>query len=52
MTLSVLAFELLYASSMSAIGSATSTPVFMALFAIAGAVLTLVLREQAAPVAH
>ena len=52
MTLSVLAFELLYASSMSAIGSATSTPVFMALFAIAGAALTFVLREQAAPVAH
>lgn len=52
MTLSVLAFELLYASSMSAIGSATGTPVFMALFAIAGAVLTFVLREQAAPVAR
>ena len=52
MTLSVLAFELLYASSMSAIGSATSTPVFMALFAIAGAVLTLVLREQTVPSAH
>lgn len=52
MTLSVLAFELLYASSMSAIGSATSTPVFMALFAIAGAALTFVLREQAAPVAR
>lgn len=52
MTLSVLAFELLYASSMSAIGAATSTPVFMALFAIAGAVLTFVLREQAAPVAR
>ena len=52
MTLSVLAFELLYASSMSAIGSATSTPVFMALFAIAGAALTFVLREQTAPVAR
>ena len=52
MTLSVLAFELLYASSMSAIGSATITPVFMALFAIAGAALTFVLREQAAPVAR
>ena len=52
MTLSVLAFELLYASSMSAIGSATSTPIFTALFAFAAAVLTFVLREQAAPVAR
>lgn len=52
MTLSVLAFELLYASSMNATGSATITPVFMALFAIAGAVLTLVLREQTVPSAH
>lgn len=52
MVLSVLAFELLYASSMSAIGSASSTPVFMALFAIAAAALTFVLREQTAPVAH
>lgn len=52
MVLSVLAFELLYASSMSAIGSATSTPVFMALFAIAAAALTFVLREQTVPSAH
>ena len=52
MTLSVLAFELLYASSMSAIGSATSTPAFMALFAIAAAALTFVLREQTVPSAH
>ncbi len=52
MTLSVLAFELLYANMMNAIGSATSTPVFMALFAIAAAALTFVLREQTAPAAH
>lgn len=52
MTLSVLAFELLYASSMNTIGSATSTPAFTALFAIAAAVLTFVLRDQAAPMAR
>lgn len=52
MTLSVLAFELLYASSMNAIGSATGTPAFMALFAIAAAALTFVLREQTVPSAH
>lgn len=52
MVLSVLAFELLYANMMSAIGSAAITPIFTALFAIAAAVLTFVLREQAAPVVH
>ena len=52
MVLSVLAFELLYANMMSAIGSAAITPIFTALFAIAAAVLTFVLREQTAPSAH
>lgn len=52
MVLSVLAFELLYANMMSAIGSAATTPIFTALFAIAAAVLTFVLREQTAPTAH
>ena len=52
MVLSVLAFELLYANMMSAIGSAATTPIFTALFAIAAAVLTFVLREQTAPSAH
>lgn len=52
MVLSVLAFELLYANMMSAVGSPATTPIFMALFAIAAAVLTFVLREQAAPTAH
>lgn len=52
MTLSVLAFELLYANMMSAIGSAATTPIFTALFAIAAAVLTFVLREQTVPSAH
>lgn len=52
MVLSVLAFELLYANMMSAVGSAATTPIFTALFAIAAAVLTFVLREQPAPSAH
>lgn len=52
MVLSVLAFELLYVNMMSAIGSAATTPIFTALFAIAAAVLTFVLREQAVPSAH
>lgn len=52
MVLSVLAFELLYANMMSAIGSGATTPIFTALFAIAAAVLTFVLREQPAPSAH
>lgn len=52
MVLSVLAFELLYANMMSAIGSAAITPIFTALFAIAAAVLTFVLREQTVPSAH
>ena len=52
MVLSVLAFELLYANMMSAIGSAATTPIFTALFAIAAAVLTFVLHEQTAPSAH
>ena len=52
MALSVLAFELLYANMMSAVGSPATTPIFMALFAIAAAVLTFVLREQTAPTAH
>lgn len=52
MTLSVLAFELLYANMMSAIGSAATTPIFTALFAIAAGVLTFVLREQTVPSAH
>ena len=52
MVLSVLAFELLYANMMSAIGSAAITPIFTALFAIAAAVLTFVLHEQAALSAH
>lgn len=52
MVLSVLAFELLYANMMSAIGSAATTPIFTALFAIAAAVLTFVLREQTVPSAH
>lgn len=52
MMLSVLAFELLYANMMSAVGSPATTPIFMALFAIAAAVLTFVLREQTAPTAH
>lgn len=52
MVLSVLAFELLYANMMSAIGSAAITPIFTALFAIAAAALTFVLREQTAPSAH
>lgn len=46
MVLSVLAFELLYANMMSTVGSPATTPIFMALFAIAAAVLTFVLREQ------
>lgn len=52
MVLSVLAFELLYANMMNAVGSPATTPIFMALFAVAAAVLTFVLREQAAPSAH
>lgn len=52
MVFSVLAFELLYANMMSAVGSPATTPIFMALFAIAAAVLTFVLREQTAPTAH
>lgn len=52
MVLSVLAFELLYANMMSAIGSAATTPIFTALFAIAAAVLTFVLCDQAAPMAR
>lgn len=52
MVLSVLAFELLYANMMSAIGSAATTPIFTALFAIAAAALTFVLREQTVPSAH
>lgn len=52
MVLSVLAFELLYANMMSAIGSAATTPIFTALFAIAAAALTFVLREQTALSAH
>ena len=52
MVLSVLAFELLYANMMSAIGSGATTPIFTALFAFAAAVLTFVLREQTAPSAH
>ena len=52
MVLSVLAFELLYANMMSAVGSPATTPIFMALFAVAAAVLTFVLREQATPSAH
>lgn len=52
MVLSVLAFELLYANMMSAIGSAATTPIFTALFAVAAAVLTFVLREQTVPSAH
>ena len=52
MVLSVLAFELLYVNMMSAIGSAATTPIFTALFAIAAAVLTFVLREQTVPSAH
>ena len=52
MVLSVLAFELLYANMMSAIGSAAITPIFTALFAIAAAALTFVLREQTVPSAH
>lgn len=52
MVLSVLAFELLYANMMSAIGSAATTPIFTALFAIAAAVLTFVLREQTVPSAR
>lgn len=52
MVLSVLTFELLYANMMSAVGSPATTPIFMALFAIAAAVLTFVLREQTAPTAH
>lgn len=52
MTLSVLAFELLYANMMSAIGSAAITPIFTALFAIAAAALTFVLREQTVPSVH
>ena len=52
MVLSVLAFELLYANMMSAVGSPATTPIFMALFAIAAAVLTFVLREQTVLSAH
>ena len=52
MVLSVLAFELLYVNMMSAIGSAATTPIFTALFAIAAAVLTFVLREQTVLSAH
>lgn len=52
MVLSVLAFELLYANMMSAIGSGATTPIFTALFAIAAAVLTFVLREQIIPSAR
>ena len=52
MVLSVLAFELLYANMMSAVGSPATTPIFTALFAIAAAVLTFVLREQTVPSAH
>ena len=52
MVLSVLAFELLYVNMVSAIGSAATTPIFTALFAIAAAVLTFVLREQTVPSAH
>ena len=52
MVLSVLAFELLYVNMMSAIGSGATTPIFTALFAIAAAVLTFVLREQTVPSVH
>lgn len=52
MVLSVLAFELLYANMMSAIGSGSPTPIFTALFAFAAAVLTFVLREQTVLSAH
>ncbi len=52
MVLSVLAFELLYANMMSAVGSPATTPIFMALFAFAAAVLTFVLREQTVLSAH
>lgn len=52
MVLSVLAFELLYANMMSTVGSPATTPIFMALFAIAAAVLTFVLREQTVLSAH
>lgn len=48
MVFSVLAFELLYATMMSAIGSGATTPIFTALFAVAAAALTFVLREQTA----
>ena len=52
MVSSVLAFELLYADMMSAIGSGATTPIFTALFAFAAAVLTFVLREQTVLSAH
>ena len=52
MVLSVLAFELLYANMMSAVGSPATTPIFTALFAFAAAVLTFVLREQTVLSAH
>ena len=52
MVSSVLAFELLYADMMSAIGSGSPTPIFTALFAFAAAVLTFVLREQTVLSAH
>lgn len=56
MVLSVLVFELPYTNMMSTMmgtfGSAATTPIFTALFAIAAAALTFVLREQAAPVAR
>lgn len=46
MAFSVLAFELLYNTMMCAIGSGATAPIFTALFAIAAAVLTFVLRKQ------
>lgn len=52
MVSSVLAFELLYADMMSAIGSGATTPIFTALFAFAAAVLTFVLRKQTVLSAH
>lgn len=52
MVSSVLAFELLYDTMMCGIGSGATAPIFTALFAIAAAVLTFVLRKQTAPSAR
>lgn len=52
MVFSVLAFELLYNTMMCAIGSGATAPIFTALFAIAAAVLTFVLRKQTVPSAR